>query len=143
MTVVKDALTAMEVDGVTSMHDATEGGVMAGLFEIANASNVGMEVDEPLFVYPEEVRMVCETFKIDPLSAIAEGSLLITAKPTNSKKIIQRLEEVGIEASIIGRVTDDPKTRVITRVDGSVVPLAIPDQDPFWPVFFKGLEKEV
>jgi len=70
MTVVKDALTAMEVSGITAMHDATEGGVIGGLFEIANASQVGMEIDESLFIYPEEVKMVCEAFNIDPVAAI-------------------------------------------------------------------------
>ena len=79
MTVVKDALLAMAAGGVSSMHDATEGGVLGGLFEIANASGVGMEIDESSFIYPEEVRMVCEAFGIDPAKAIAEGSLLITA----------------------------------------------------------------
>jgi len=143
MTVVKDALTAMEVGGVTAMHDATEGGVIGGLFEIANASNVGMEVDESLFVYPEEVKIVCEAFNIDPVAAIAEGSLLITAKPTHSEGIIRELKKVGIDASIIGKVTDDPKTRIMRRIDGSVVKLAIPEQDPFWPVFFEGLEQEM
>ncbi|MEJ2356124.1 MAG: AIR synthase-related protein, partial [candidate division WOR-3 bacterium] len=75
MSVVKDALTAMEVGGVTAMHDATEGGVVGGLFEVANASGVGMEIDETKFVYPEEIKAVCEAFNIDSVAAIAEGSL--------------------------------------------------------------------
>lgn len=139
MTVVKDALTAMDTGGVTSMHDATEGGVIGGLFEIANASSVGMEIEESLFVYPDEVRMVCEAFAIDPLSAIAEGSLLITAKPTHSAKIIRRLKHEGINASVIGKVLSNKRKRIMRRNDGNVIRLAIPTQDPFWPAFFEGL----
>lgn len=142
MSVVKDALTAIKAGGVTAMHDATEGGVIGGLFEMANASNVGMEIDESSFIYPEEVKMICEAFNIDPVSAIAEGSLLITARSTHSEEIITALSNAGIDASIIGEVTDDPKTRVMRRLNGSIVPLAIPDQDPFWPVFFESLEQE-
>jgi hydrogenase maturation factor len=141
MTVVKDALIAAEV-GVSAMHDATEGGVIGGLFEIANASGVGMEIDEASFVYPEEVRMVCETFHIDPVAAIAEGSLLIVAPPEHSKEILRRLKAAGIEASVIGKVVDDTKTRIIRRLDGRVLPLEIPKQDPFWPVFFEELAAE-
>jgi hydrogenase maturation factor len=85
MTVVKDALLAMESGGVTAMHDATEGGVIGGLFEIASASGTGMEIHEEAFVYPEEVRMVCEAFGIDPLAAIAEGSLLIKGHSPQTK----------------------------------------------------------
>lgn len=142
MTVVKDALTAMEVGGITAMHDATEGGVIGGLFEIANASRVGMEIDETLFIYPDEVKMVCEAFRIDPISAIAEGSLLITAKPEQSKKVIERLQDKGIKASVIGEVTGDSTTRIMKRRSGAKIPLAIPAQDPFWPAFFKGLAEE-
>lgn len=141
MSVVADALTAMAAGGVTAMHDATEGGVIGGLFEIAAASRVGMDIDERLFVYPAEVRMVCETFGIDPVCAIAEGSLLITAGPRSSGRIMARLKRKGIASSVIGKVVADSRRRTLRRADGRLVPLAIPGQDPFWPAFFKGLEK--
>jgi len=141
MTVVEDALTAIEAGGVTAMHDATEGGVIGGLFEVANASGVGMEINEASFIYPEEVKIVCETFNIDPIKAIAEGSLIITAKSTNSIEIIRRLRERGINASIIGKVTGNPDKRMIKRLDGKIIPLTIPEQDPFWPIFFESLSK--
>lgn len=140
MTVIVDTMVAKKAGGVTSMHDATEGGVIGGLFEIANASNVGMEIKEGAFIHPEPVRAVCETFRIDPLSAIAEGSLLITAQPNFSRKIVEELSKVDIKASVIGKVLEDISTRLIIREDGSAIPLEIPDQDPFWPVFFEGVE---
>jgi hydrogenase maturation factor len=139
MSVVKDAMVAVEAGGVTSMHDATEGGVIGGLFEVANASGVGMVVDEASFVYPEEVKMICDFFGIDPVAAIAEGSLIITAKAESSTGIIGRLHSAGIRASVVGTVTADPEERVMKRSDGRTVPLEIPEQDPFWPVFFESM----
>jgi hydrogenase expression/formation protein HypE len=141
MTVIKDALVSMQSGGVTAMHDATEGGVIGGLFEIASASCVGMVIDERLFIYPPEVRMVCEEFAIDPVAAIAEGSLLITAKADCTEDILQRLKAADINASVIGQVVPSQETRTLKRLDGKVVPLEIPHQDPFWPVFFEGLEQ--
>ena len=141
ITVVEDALTAMAAGGVTAMHDATEGGVLGGLFEIAAASRVGMEVDEGLFVVPEEVRMVCEAFGIDPVRAIAEGSLLITVRPGKSAGVIARLKRKRIASSVIGRVLSDRRRRTLRRSDGRVEKLAVPDQDPFWPAFFQGIER--
>jgi hydrogenase maturation factor len=138
MTVVRDALTAMAAGGVTAMHDATEGGVIGGLAEVAEASGVGMAVDEARFVYPDEVRMVCEAFGIDPVAAIAEGSLIITANAVHAPRILADLAKEGIASSVIGTVTDDPATRIMKRRDGSEVPLLMPAQDPFWPVFFEG-----
>lgn len=139
MSVVLDAQVAKKAGGVTAMHDATEGGVIGGLFEIADASGVGMCIDEARFVYPPEVRMVCEAFGIDPVAAIAEGSLLITAEHASSPAIIHALGQAGIAASVIGMVTDTPERRMMTRRDGTTVPLAVPKQDPFWPVFFEGV----
>ncbi len=139
MSVVKDALTAMAAGGVTAMHDATEGGVMGGLFEIANASGVGMETEENLFLYPDEVRIVCEAFDLDPVLAIAEGSLLLTTRPSSSAGVIGSLKKAGINASVIGRVLKDKRRRIMRRRDGRTEKLAIPEQDPFWPAFFKGL----
>jgi len=139
MTVVADALLAIDSGGVTAMHDATEGGVIGGLFEIASASEVGMEIHEARFVYPDEIRMVCEAFEIDPIAAIAEGSLLITVRPDRSNSVVNKLRAAGIDASIVGKVTDDVETRIIERRDGTIARLEIPKQDPFWPAFFDSL----
>ncbi|MDW7759253.1 MAG: AIR synthase family protein [Acidobacteriota bacterium] len=139
LSVVDDALTAMRAGGVTAMHDATEGGVIGGLFEIAAASGVGMDVDENLFVYPDEIRMVCEALDIDPVKSIAEGSLLVSAERGAETKILRALKRRGIDASVIGEVTADPKRRSLRRRNGKSVPLAVPAQDPFWPAFFAAL----
>ncbi len=139
MSVVQDAMIVMKTGMVTGMHDATEGGVIGGLFEIADASGVGMVIDESLFVYPPEVKMVCDYFKIDPVKAIAEGSLLITAEKEGADMIISVLKENEIAASVIGYVTDNCEQRIITRLDGTENPLAVPEQDPFWPVFFESV----
>lgn len=141
ITVVDDALTAAAAGGVTAMHDATEGGVMGGLYEIAAASRTGLEVDERLFVYPDEVRAVCETFGIDPVRAIAEGSLLVTVRPGRSAGVLRRLRRKRIAASVIGKVVRDPRRRTMRRADGRAERLAIPQQDPFWPAFFEGLDR--
>ncbi len=141
ITVVEDALTAMKAGGVTAMHDATEGGVIGGLFEMADAGGVGMDIYENLMIDPPEVRMVCEAFGIDPVCAIAEGSLLLTAKAAFVPKILRRLARAGIPASVIGTVLKDARKRTIRRRDGNVMPLAIPEQDPFWPAFFEGLKR--
>lgn len=85
--------------------------------------------------------MVCETFAIDPVRAIAEGSLLITARPSSSARIIARLRTKKIEGSVIGKVTANRRRRILRRLDGKIERLAVPEQDPFWPAFFEGLER--
>lgn len=141
VTVVKDALVARAAGPVTAMHDATEGGVLGGLWEIASASGVGMDIDEAAMIRPPDVLALCDLLEFDPLAAIAEGTLLITVPETEAMAICAALEAEAIPCSVIGKVTADPDCRVIRRMDGSVQTLAVPDEDPFWPAFFRGVEK--
>jgi hydrogenase maturation factor len=141
ITVVRDALVARGAGEVTAMHDATEGGVLGGLWEIAAASGVGMEVDASRMIWPDDVTAVCDVLAIDPLAAIAEGTLLITAEAGDADAVIGDLADEGIACSQIGVVTDDASVRVISRRDGTVQNLAVPEEDPFWPAFFAGVEK--
>jgi hydrogenase maturation factor len=85
--------------------------------------------------------MVCEAFAIDPVRAIAEGSLLVAVRPKKSAAILARLKRRGIAASVIGRVVADRRRRTLRRADGRLEALAIPEQDPFWPAFFQGLKR--
>jgi hydrogenase maturation factor len=85
--------------------------------------------------------MVCEAFGIDPVRAIAEGSLLLTVRPEKSAGVLAGLKRKRIRASVIGRVLRDRRRRTIRRADGRTETLAVPQQDPFWPAFFEGLEK--
>jgi hydrogenase maturation factor len=141
ITVVRDALIATEAGPVTAMHDATEGGVLGGLWEIAEASGAGMEIDASRMVWPEDVDALCRLLAIDPLAAIAEGTLLITVTLEAAPDVIAALEDARIPCSEIGRVTDDPSRRVIVRRDGRTEHIAVPHEDPFWPKFFAGVEK--
>ena len=73
MTVVEDARIAaaygVRDEGVTTLHDATEGGVLGGIFEIAQASGVGVRFDEQAVPIRPEVEAVCRLVGIDPLTA--------------------------------------------------------------------------
>jgi hydrogenase expression/formation protein HypE len=91
--------------GVNSMHDITEGGLLGGLFEVAMASNKGFKIFKDKIPMLNITKKVCREFQIDPLRLISSGSMLITTK--NGEKLIKKLNERGIEASIIGIVYED------------------------------------
>lgn len=135
MTVVKDALTASKY--ANAMHDATEGGLINAVYEIAAASNVGCTLYEEKIAIPEEISLICRHFKIDPLISISEGTLVITASPENADKIIKELDKNNINAWIIGEITE--KDRKIIRKNGKVEELKPVKVDPFWEAYFKTL----
>ncbi|MCK6625456.1 MAG: AIR synthase family protein [Anaerolineae bacterium] len=104
ISVVKDATIAVAAGGVHAMHDPTEGGVATGLHEMAQASQVGLEIFEEKLPYLPETVALCQHFKLNPLGVIASGSLLIAADPSATPQIVADLERAGINASVIGRV---------------------------------------
>ncbi|RMG60090.1 MAG: AIR synthase [Deltaproteobacteria bacterium] len=145
MTVVEDALTAVQVgvrdDGVTSMHDATECGVWGGLFEVAQASGVGMVVEKGEIIVQPEVEKICSLFEVDPYSAISEGTLIITVRPHRAREVVERLGEKGIPASVVGEVV--PREKGILLSDGGkTVPLEHPVVDPFWEAYGRALQEK-
>lgn len=140
MSVVEDALTAVQAgvrnDGVTAMHDATECGVLGGLFETAQASNVGMLVDKEKIIVEDVVQKVCDLFEIDPYSSISEGTLIITCKSHKANEVINRLTDKGISASIIGEIVDK-ENGMHYYENGKKIELVHPKVDPFWAAFGK------
>ncbi len=132
MTVVKDALVAKRSGEVHAMHDATEGGVLGGIWEMAECSGVGVEVDEMRIILPPTSEMVCDRFSIDPLRCISEGSLLIACAPSSSERIVEGLEREGIPASVIGQFVQERGTRRVLRRGGFLEDIGPPREDPFW-----------
>ena len=105
LSVVAEALLANEYD-VHAMHDPTEGGLTAGLFEIAYAAKVGMLIQKKdIPIFPESVRL-CKAFGLNPLQTITSGTLLIVAPKTSSAAILSKLQEHAIRAVVIGEVKD-------------------------------------
>jgi len=135
MTVVEDALTAAPY--AHAMHDATEGGLLNGVYEVVEASKTGVTVFEEKIVVPEEIDAVCRHFNIDPLISIGEGTLVITAAPDKTPKLLSALKRKGIAAWEIGEVT--AKNRVFVRKSGKKEELKPVMVDPFWAAYFSTL----
>jgi hydrogenase expression/formation protein HypE len=138
MTVVPEARIARDFGlrdgGVTSMHDATEGGVLGGLLEVATASGVGLQVDRGAIPVRPEVGAICDHVGIDPYISISEGSLIATVRPDRADAFVAALDAAEIEAAIVGEVVPADAGRVLI-VDGREQPLVHPGLDPFWAAF--------
>ncbi len=128
ISVVREALLANEVADVHAMHDPTEGGLIAGLWELAVAAGVGLSIEAERIPVLAETRAVCDALHIDPLRLIASGALLIAVPPDASERVLTTLEEHGIAATIIGRVR--PASDGITlHHQGRWIELHYPSQD--------------
>ena len=134
ISVVPEAMRAVEAGGVSSLHDPTEGGVLNGIWEMAEAAEVGVVIDEEAIPIADETRSICGALEIDPLKLMGSGALLIASKPDKAQGIISAVHEIGVEASVIGEATHEADGRILLRVDGSTVPIEAVDQDEVYRV---------
>jgi hydrogenase expression/formation protein HypE len=138
MTVVPEATVArrfgLRDEGVTAMHDATEGGVLGGLTEVAVASDLGMRVDLDAIPLRPEARAVCDHVGIDPYRSISEGTLIATVTPSRAEAFVRALADEAIDAAIVGEMTERSSDRTLV-VEGAEKPFARVGLDPFWSAF--------
>lgn len=143
-SVVKDALIAASVglrdEGVTAMHDVTEGGLLGAIYELTQASKVGIDLDLSDVIITHEAKLICNLFDLDPYVTLSEGTLIITVKPEKVQEVLKSLESNGIKARIIGRITNRQHGRWIKR-NGERQPLRKPATDPYWKAYWKALQE--
>ncbi|MGN0297919.1 MAG: AIR synthase family protein [Lachnospiraceae bacterium] len=109
ISVMQEAKLLVEA-GVSAMHNVSEGGILTALWEFMERSNTGMEVELKAIPVRQETIELCEFYRLNPYQLMSNGSLLFAAQDGNA--IVRRLEEKGISASVIGRVTDQ-KQRIL------------------------------
>jgi hydrogenase maturation factor len=116
ISVVNDALITVKSGGVHAMHDPTEGGLLQGLWELAEASKVGFHVHESAIPIRPETRAVCSALGVNPLRLMSSGCLLIGADRQRTKRIVRSLRRSGIDACVIGTFTNRRRgRRLVTR----------------------------
>lgn len=141
ITVVADAIVASGVGGVHAMHDATEGGLERCLWEIAEASGVGLRIERERVPVPDDVRAVCEHFGLDPFQVISEGTLVLTCSPGSTGDLLRAFEDAGIPAAEIGEVVPLEEGRFWIGGDGRKQEISPPLVDRFWEAFFSALSE--
>jgi hydrogenase maturation factor len=128
ISVVKDAAIVIKVKGVHALHDPTEGGIATGIFEMARASGLGVEVAHKDIPVRKETQRLCSFYGVDPLGCFASGSLLIATSPESSAEVIEKLSASDIPAKRIGTMMPAGKGMTLIR-NGSKEPLPVYHQD--------------
>ncbi len=121
ISVVDDALRLR--DTATSMHDATEGGLLQGAYEMAFASGNRFEIHRAPSVR-EATLEICGVLNVDPLRLIASGCLLATVPPDTELpvgKVIGKVTEgepgLFFDSKKVGENTEDELFRVLREMN--------------------------
>lgn len=101
--------TAMEAAsaigaGVAAIHDASQGGIFGALWDMAEASGIGLDIDLKKLPIRQDTIEISEFFDINPYKLLSGGSLIIIAADGTS--VVRELEKTGQNAVIVGATTD-------------------------------------
>lgn len=113
LSVLPEAALAMK-SNVCAMHDASEGGIFAALWELAEGAGVGLTIDLKKIPLRQETVEVCECCGANPYELLSGGCLIMTA--WEGDVLAETLRAEQIPAAVIGRTTDC-KDRVIRNED--------------------------
>mgnify|MGYP001042622068 CR=1 FL=1 len=134
LSVVPEAAAAVQ-SGAFVMHDASEGGIFGALWELAENSGVGLEIDFKKLPVKQETIEICEYFDLNPYELISGGCLLIVTD--HGTDLVRTLEKQNIPAVVAGKITDN-HDRVVIK-DGERRFLELPKPDEIYRVKGKGV----
>jgi hydrogenase expression/formation protein HypE len=131
---IERMLTASE-EAIGFMRDPTRGGLATVLCELAEMTDLGIELSEEDIPLRNEVRGLCEILGFDPLYIANEGKCVAVVKADEAAHMLEvmRSDPLGGEAAIIGEITaDHPRetllrtlaggTRVVDMLSGGQLP---------------------
>lgn len=102
------------VEGITGMYLLSEGGVLAGLWNLGEAAGVGLKIEGTAIPIKQETVEICNFFDVNPYQMQSEGCALLLSE--NGGRLKMRLREKGIFSEVIGVTTRD-NDRVILRAE--------------------------
>ena len=130
ISILRDAKIALASGRVTAMHDPTEGGLAAALWELAEASQVSISIDADAIPIPKLSRRICQAVGLEPLASIASGALLLAVEADNAEAIRSSLIKEKILCTHIGNIGLPPVGVLIKQSSSSAgILLPRPDRD--------------
>ena len=130
LSVGTESRIAME-HGATAMHDATEGGILGAVWELAECSEKGVTVYADQIPIQDVTKMVCQEAQIEPLQLISSGTMVIAAY--DGAALVDKLQAAGVAAAVIGKITQ--KEKIIIQ-NGTSKPLEQPKSDALYQAKF-------
>lgn len=130
LSVVPEAAIAVK-SGVSAMHDVTEGGIYGALWELAEASGIGLVIDLKAIPIRQETVEICEYYRLNPYQLISSGCMLMTSP--DGLKLVHDLEKAGIPAALIGRCVEGNAKKIMNG--GEEAYLERPKTDELYKIY--------
>ncbi|WP_329382770.1 AIR synthase family protein [Anaerofustis butyriciformans] len=128
-SVIKEGLIAKNLN-VSLLHDATEGGILGGVWEMAENSGLGAIIDIDKILILDETKKIAKHFNINPYKLISSGVMLFITD--DDEKLKKELDKQNIPSSTIGYLTKEKE--IYTLKNGVKEILSPPLQDELYKV---------
>lgn len=123
-----------------AMHDATEGGLLGAIAEMAQASGCGFRVEDDALPVDEAVRRICGLFEIDHRLCVGAGSMIMAVQKGREEALIEHLQKHGSPAAAVGVMTPEEEGAVLVE-EGQERAFNFDGKDPYWNAFYKAMEQ--
>ncbi len=114
---VKEALVLAKIPRVHALHDATEGGLLMAVNEMAESANVGCTVHFDRVPIVNEAAVFQKRFTLsnaEMLAMSSTGTILASVAPEAKTRVANVMERFGLPWSYIGTFTNAKQRTLIT-----------------------------
>ena len=87
-----------------------DGGVLCGLWELAEAEKIGFEIDFSKLALKQETVEICEFFQLNPYLLTSAGSYLVLTE--HGEETLESLKNAGVPAVRIGFVKEQKNKKI-------------------------------
>ena len=112
--------------GVSVIRQVSRGGILASLWDLAKDAELGLNLDLKKIAVRQETIEVCEHFRLNPYQLASGGSFLMLAE--NGEALADALNQKGIQAAVIGQLTDSNDKVIHNGEDMRYIDRPAPDE---------------
>lgn len=112
--------------GVSVIRQVSRGGILASLWDLAKDTELGLNLDLKKIAVRQETIEVCEHFRLNPYQLASGGSFLMLTE--NGEALADALNQKGIQAVVIGQLTDSNDKIIHNGEDMRYIDRPAPDE---------------
>ena len=111
---------------VSVIRQVSGGGILASLWDLAKDTELGLNLDLKKIAVRQETIEVCEHFRLNPYQLASGGSFLMLTE--NGEALADALNQKGIQAAVIGQLTDSNDKIIHNGEDMRYIDRPAPDE---------------
>ena len=112
--------------GASGIYQITEGGILAALWDMAEAAEIGISVELKKMSICQETVEVCEYFQLNPYQLTSAGSVLIVTE--RGEELVEKYQEMGVCATVLGRTTKEQVKVILGGEEKRFLDKPVPDE---------------